>query len=170
VSRAQGPEGPGRFFREAFDRKADPCLEGRVGRLLEYLDSEQYKGNGVEVPPWDDMSLRPEVLSDPGVLPEAIVGEHLRVFVNECTWTWSRIRNMNYAKAKDERFFDEHVCEFSDLYNAAKFKETMLARGVVITSQHRWSIATDMTNGCCTLRSLIFCWSVRSYAMPRCVK
>eukprot|EP00927_Polykrikos_kofoidii_P070707 TRINITY_DN67107_c0_g1_i1.p1 TRINITY_DN67107_c0_g1~~TRINITY_DN67107_c0_g1_i1.p1 ORF type:complete len:535 (-),score=75.07 TRINITY_DN67107_c0_g1_i1:320-1924(-) len=118
------------FFKGAFDRLADPCLEGRVGRLMAFTEclvakfDSSYNSLG---PPWDDVSLRPLPAESS---PLERTGEHLRVFIAECTWRWSQNRNFTYEEAKMLRFNDEHAKEFTMLYNAAEFEATMLARGV----------------------------------------
>merc|ERR1712176_260178 len=45
------------FFKDAFDRTADPCLEGRVGRLMEYLEAKRPPDSESSgMPPWEDVS------------------------------------------------------------------------------------------------------------------
>lgn len=132
-----------RFFKEAFDRTADPCLEGRVSRLMEYLDARRQEADGslAHSPPWDDVSLR---LPGPSAPPREIVGEHLRVFVNECTWRWSQEKGMDYATAKEKRMTDDNSNEFSRLYNASAFEVAMLARGVAgDASARQWEVQTE---------------------------
>merc|ERR1712048_1506789 len=75
------------FFKQAFDRNADPCLEGRVGRIMEYLDSKKQSKAAADCPPWADVSLEALPASTSS---RDVVGEHLRVFINECTWRWSK--------------------------------------------------------------------------------
>lgn len=129
------------FFREAFDRKADPCLEGRVGRIMEYLDAKRQAGSSVKAPPWQDVSLNK-------LLPEAtqqdIIGEHLRVFVNECTWRWCCMRGLDYKLAKEVRLTDAHAADFTRLYNAETFRVAMYARGVVPEGvAKQWEVSTE---------------------------
>ena len=126
------------FFSEAFDRSADPCLEGRIARVMEYLEK---RGKGVthgHTPPWEDVSLR-------ALGPEAevndIVGDHLRVFLNECTWRWSIDHKVSYEKAKELRDGDE---EFVRSFNADTFEAAMLARGSVRDPfTCRWEVFTE---------------------------
>jgi len=124
------------FFREAFDRTADPCLEGRVGRLMHYLEA---KGGGKltnpSTPPWEDVSLRPLPKGTP---PLDIVGEHLRVFLGECVWAWSRRQKLEYEAAKEAKDQPEHAEEFASLFNDATFVEALRNRGVVSDSVPQW--------------------------------
>merc|ERR1719203_1133006 len=103
------------FFREAFDRNADPCLEGRAGRIMEYLQARSQVLAAGAGPSWEDLSLHP-LPAD--AAPQVIVGEHLRVFVNECTWRWARHRGLDYTTAKTERETEAAAAEFSALCNA----------------------------------------------------
>mmetsp|Transcript_97730 Transcript_97730/g.170662 ORF Transcript_97730/g.170662 Transcript_97730/m.170662 type:complete len:410 (-) Transcript_97730:23-1252(-) len=135
--------GTRRFFKEAFDRTADPCLEGRVSRLMEYLDRQRQAIDGslARAPPWDEVSLR---LPDGSPSSRDVVGEHLRVFINECTWRWAQGKGMDYATAKEKRLDDENAQEFSHLYNASAFEVAMLARGVAgDASSRQWEVQTE---------------------------
>lgn len=86
-----------RFFREAFDRTADPCLEGRVGRLLTFLErNADQEGSGEEPPAGD---LVAEALPK-GSTADRVIGEHLRVFNNRVVWDWARASGLAYARAK----------------------------------------------------------------------
>lgn len=86
-----------RFFREAFDRTADPCLEGRVGRLLMFLERHADPEDAGEGPPASDLAA--EALLR-GSSAELVVGEHLRVFNNQVVWDWARASGLTYARAK----------------------------------------------------------------------
>lgn len=140
--------GPGRFFRDAFDRRADPCLEGRMARIFEYLERARMQSEGpTGTAPWEDISLK--VLA-PDAKPNDVVGEHLRVFVNECTWKWAQDRGLEYEVAKARRSGDVHAAEFNRLFNADTFRAAMLARGVVEQppaavrqDQVQWEVKTD---------------------------
>lgn len=135
------PGGPLMFFKTAFDRTADPCLEGRMGRVMEYIESRRRAADPAAscAPPWEDVTLR--------VLPEGspvreVIGEHLRVFVAECTWRWAVQQGLKYDDAKEVRFGEKKE-EFSQLFNAATFEAAMLARGVASDSHLRqWQSAT----------------------------
>lgn len=133
-----------RFFREAFDRTADPCLEGRVSRLMEYLDKRRQESDSTLAcaPPWDDVSLRP---LDGTANHQDVVGEHLRVFVNECTWRWAGQRGLDYAAAKEVRIRDESAQrEFAHFFNANAFEAAMLARGVAAdATAKQWEVNTE---------------------------
>merc|ERR1719401_1940284 len=133
-----------RFFKEAFDRTADPCLEGRVGRLMEYLDARRQEADAslACAPPWDDVSLRP-LNSEAGA--RDVVGEHLRVFVNECTRKWAGVKGLSYAAAKEARMKDEQAQQdFSRLFNALAFEIAMLARGVATDAVFKqWEVQMD---------------------------
>lgn len=123
---AQGDRGGmRRFFQEAFDRLADPCLEGRVGRLLEYLATTVAAG-GADAPRPQDLALQ-TLPATAGA--EEIVGEHLRVFVNECTWNWARERGIGYSVAVADR--DDGDLAFMELCNAETFKAAVIAKGEV---------------------------------------
>lgn len=123
---AQKTHSMSKFFKEAFDRKADPCLEGRVDRLMKFIET---RGASLDpgMPPWEDVSLKalPQNSS-----PQDIVGEHLRVFVAECTWAWSRQVGVTYDRAKEIRFDDEHSYGFVQLCNASRFRSSMVSRSV----------------------------------------
>lgn len=123
---AQKTQSMKKFFKEAFDRKADPCLEGRVDRLMKFIES---RGSHLDpgMPHWEDVSLKALPQSSS---PQEIVGEHLRVFVAECTWAWSRQVGVTYERAKEVRFDDEHSGGFVQRCNAAKFRASMVSRGV----------------------------------------
>lgn len=140
VGRA-GKGGLRAFFREGFDRKADPCLEGRVGRIMEYLDAKRQAGSSVKAPPWQDVSLNKLAA---GATQQEIIGEHLRVFVNECTWRWCCMRGLDYKLAKDVRLTDAHAADFTRLYNADTFRAAMYARGVIPEGPAKqWEVSTE---------------------------
>mmetsp|Transcript_80720 Transcript_80720/g.261639 ORF Transcript_80720/g.261639 Transcript_80720/m.261639 type:complete len:210 (-) Transcript_80720:49-678(-) len=112
-----------------------------MGRLLSYLEKESMVASGkVSMPPWEDVSLQP--LRE-GAPPMDIVGEHLRVFVNECTWTWAQAKKMEYEAAKAARGEDEHAAEFANLCNESTFTDALKARGVVATEGVQWECAAD---------------------------
>jgi len=138
------PESMRRFFKEAFDRSADPCLEGRVSRLMEYLEARRQEADVslAHAPPWDDVSLRPLAAE---ASPQEVVGEHLRVFVNECTWKWAGEKGLDYASAKEALTKDvQGQREFTRLFNAPAFEVAMLARGVATDAVARqWEVNTD---------------------------
>lgn len=126
-----GRDSPAEFFREGFDRLADPCLEGRYGRLTEFIER---KSTGLPGD-WEDfsyslggvlsgMSSSPavggaaggslggtSVLAAPagGAGPRAttapsiedIIGEHIRVFTNRCLRDSAGKLNADYGRAKD---------------------------------------------------------------------
>eukprot|EP00928_Gymnodinium_smaydae_P071066 TRINITY_DN54748_c0_g1_i1.p1 TRINITY_DN54748_c0_g1~~TRINITY_DN54748_c0_g1_i1.p1 ORF type:complete len:420 (-),score=64.06 TRINITY_DN54748_c0_g1_i1:60-1223(-) len=137
------------FFKLAFDRTADPCLEGRMGRLLEYLEKKRAladPSHGTQAP-WEDVSLQPLPVT---ASARDVVGEHLRVFVGECTWRWSRQRRITYEEAKRLRLGETSVAEdFNKLYNAQTFAVAMRARGVLDVAESatsrscRWETRTD---------------------------
>jgi len=139
-----GRRGTRGFFQEAFDRKADPCLEGRTGRIMCYLERLRSSNEpaSASTAPWEDISLRP---MPQGARPRDVVGEHLRVFVNECTWRWARENEVDYEEAKTARLSEEHAAEFSRLFNAAAFEAAMRARGVVAIpgTEDRWEVLAD---------------------------
>lgn len=131
------------FFIKAFDRTADPCLEGRAGRILDYLSQLKATSGGgpLKIPPWEDVSLEPRA---PDATAKDIVGEHLRVFVNECTWRWSQDRGIDYYDAKTSRQSEPEATDFAKLYNATTFKATLLSRGVVEDVDAKcWEVQLD---------------------------
>lgn len=135
---AVGVEG---FFREAFDRTADPCLEGRAGRLLEYLQSRSQVPGAVRGrPPPGDLAVE---LPGAGAEPEAVVGEYLRVFVNDCTWRYALREGLDYDRAKLER--DRDGAEsFAELCNAATFEVMLLARGCIFDKPPKqWEVQLE---------------------------
>jgi hypothetical protein len=129
------------FFRNAFDRTADPCLEGRVGRIMEFLELRQGRGKE-DAAPWADVSLQPLARS---ATSKDLVGEHLRVFVNECTWQWSKEKGISYDLAKQLRQQDEEAKDFARLYNADSFKTALLSRNVVKTGGKVWEVQGNNT-------------------------
>lgn len=130
------------FFKRAFDRTADPCLEGRTTRLMEYTEKVSKAGTVPGEAPWEDVSLQRLPAK---ATPRDIVGEHLRVFCNECTWTWARQRGLDYEQAKAARLGGDEALEkeFAALYNAASFRNVMHARGVVLDPGVCWEVQTD---------------------------
>mmetsp|Transcript_90714 Transcript_90714/g.142435 ORF Transcript_90714/g.142435 Transcript_90714/m.142435 type:complete len:426 (+) Transcript_90714:56-1333(+) len=121
------------FFRGAFDRTADPCLEGRLGRLMEYLEAKRSADcEATGIPPWEDVSLKP---LKPDAAVRDVVGEHLRVFMGECTWTWSRNRGMTYEAAKTARDTEEHSSSFATVFNEATFEACLVSKGVAAKPQ-----------------------------------
>jgi len=137
--------GPLEFFKTAFDRTADPCLEGRTGRILEYLEKHRKGNTPVQTAPWEEVSLRPLPRT---AQPRDVIAEHLRVFVNECTWRWSREKGLTYEQAKQVRLSDTNAADFSRLYNASTFADAMRARGIVANSSAmRWEVTTDQSSG-----------------------
>lgn len=115
------------FFQAAFDREADPCLEGRVSRLLNYL--EKYSSTASpSVAPWEDVSLRPLAES---ATPTDIVGEHLRVFMGECTYEWALAKGLSYEQAKDARLQAEHAADFERAFNDVTFAAALRSKGAV---------------------------------------
>jgi len=134
-----------RFFLEAFDRNADPCLEGRVGRILDYIQSRS-KALSPQTgePPFEDLAIRPLPLS---ASAEMFIGEHLRVFVNECTWRWAKARGVDYATAVADRGDDASpgFSDFSAMCNAATFEAALLSRGLVgdASSSGRWEVQLE---------------------------
>lgn len=121
--------GTSRFFKDAFDRTADPCLEGRLGRLLEYLEKVTQRGDKKkDVAPWEDVSLQP---ISPTAPPNDVVGEHLRVFINECTWQWARDSDIDYEAAKQMRHSEGSADDFNRRFNADTFRAAMRARNIV---------------------------------------
>jgi len=134
--------GTGRFFKEAFDRTADPCLEGRMGRILEYLEKARKVGKSTEIAPWEDVSLQP---IPPTAPVNDVVGEHMRVFINECTWRWAQDKGIEYEAAKKLRHEEPHAEEFNKAFNADTFRAAMVARNVVKAEEPaaQWFVATD---------------------------
>lgn len=127
------------FFQEAFDRNADPCLEGRVNRILEYLHSRSQVLGATNAPPPEDLVV--QSLGE-NATPQAIVGEHLRVFVNECTWRWARERGIDYDIAKAQT--DQEGSDFDLRCNAETFEATLLARGVASdVAGRQWEVKLE---------------------------
>eukprot|EP00438_Fugacium_kawagutii_P009436 Skav202047 [mRNA] locus=scaffold1138:382123:397889:- [translate_table: standard] len=136
------------FFRKAFDRpcQADPCLEGRTSRLMQF--AEQQRVSGGSMPPWEDISVQ-RLAADASV--KDVAGEHLRVFCNECTWQWAKKSGQSYDKAKEVRFGkdDAMVADFARIYNADSFSHAMRARGVVRGgSSCRWEVMDHSGQPC----------------------
>lgn len=132
------------FFRTAFDRQADPCLEGRTDRLMAYIEARkpsESAGAGAGAPPWEDVSLRS---LPPRTSAQDVIGEHLRVFINECTWTWSKTQGTSYEEAKTIRLDSEHSADFAQLYNAETFEAALVSRGLLVDDHVvQWEAATD---------------------------
>eukprot|EP00418_Pyrodinium_bahamense_P068897 CAMPEP_0179077812 /NCGR_PEP_ID=MMETSP0796-20121207/34806_1 /TAXON_ID=73915 /ORGANISM="Pyrodinium bahamense, Strain pbaha01" /LENGTH=344 /DNA_ID=CAMNT_0020775101 /DNA_START=55 /DNA_END=1089 /DNA_ORIENTATION=- len=90
------------FCGEAFDRTADPCLEGRLGRILAYLEAHgaEERGQGAAAPgspPPGELDVEP---LPEGLPVERVVGEHLRVFRNRCIHRWAQESGLPYERAK----------------------------------------------------------------------
>jgi len=132
------------FFREAFDRNADPCLEGRVGRIMEYLQSRSQVPNACRRPPAEDLAV--QSLQE-NASPKAIVGEYLRVFVNECTWRLAKERGVDYEIAKKERQGEASsasAASFARLCNAHSFEASVLAKGLASDlPPRRWEVRLE---------------------------
>lgn len=140
IAKAQRDGGCLNFFRKSFDRSADPCLEGRTCRILEYLEKTRLSADPAAKgkAPWEDVSLKP---MPEGALAQDVVGEHLRVFVNECAWRWASEKGIDYEEAKSTRMDD---AAFEVLFNAATFEHAMLMRGVAAGELGvRWETQTD---------------------------
>merc|ERR1711963_658858 len=93
--------GPLTFFRKAFDRTADPCLEGRVSRLLAYIEERQGRHGNSEVPPWEDVSLR---TLPPGSAPADILGAPMRargVCMGACRGSWESANKVGEGAPTD---------------------------------------------------------------------
>lgn len=106
---------------------------------MEYLEKMRMQADPAaqKIAPWEDVSLKP--LPD-GTPAQDVVGEHLRVFINECTWRWAREKSVDYEEAKTSRTGD---ASFEELYNAATFETAMLSRGVAAgDSGVRWEVQT----------------------------
>ncbi|CAJ1357777.1 unnamed protein product [Effrenium voratum] len=116
----QDPDGPLVFFNQAFDRMSDPCLEGRVGRLAEYM-SRRVKGAQAA----EDFFIQ----QNPSASVEAVVGEFLRVFGNECTAACAAVQGLTYQEAVAKRQ-EGHLPGFEELCNASTFEEFLLAKGI----------------------------------------
>lgn len=131
-----------RFFKDAFDRNADPCLEGRAGRIMDYLNSQSQVNGAARSPPWEDVALQQLPVD---ASPQDLVGEHLRVFVSECTWRWAQERGLDYAAAKEERQnCSDAAADFTRVFNDASFEAAMLARGVVgDVNKMQWEVEID---------------------------
>mmetsp|Transcript_43366 Transcript_43366/g.120001 ORF Transcript_43366/g.120001 Transcript_43366/m.120001 type:complete len:382 (-) Transcript_43366:139-1284(-) len=85
------------FFQTAFDKTADPCLEGRLGRLLAFLEDRHSYDDSPDEPPWGDLCVEP--LAD-DASAEHVIGEHLRTFNNLCVWRWAQSCKIPYSRAK----------------------------------------------------------------------
>mmetsp|Transcript_93241 Transcript_93241/g.259747 ORF Transcript_93241/g.259747 Transcript_93241/m.259747 type:complete len:521 (-) Transcript_93241:139-1701(-) len=89
------------FSGEAFDRTADPCLEGRLGRILAYLEAHAAEAEGEGAAPGDPAPGEVHVEPMPEGSPvEKVVGEHLRVFRNQCIHRWAQVCGLPYERAK----------------------------------------------------------------------
>lgn len=129
------------FYKSAFDRTADPCLEGRFGRIMDYIERRRASldPKACRGPSWEDVSLKTLPEDAPA---QEVVGEHLRVFIAECTWQWAQQHGLSYEDATGARQQPEHVTDFSRLFNAISFEAAMVARGVVIdTGVFQWESA-----------------------------
>ncbi|CAK0813143.1 unnamed protein product [Prorocentrum cordatum] len=125
------------FFKVAFDREADPCLEGRVSRLLDYLEKHESAASP-SAAPWEDVSLRPLAAS---ATPTDIVGEHLRVFMGERTYEWALAKGLSYEQAKDARLRPEHAADFERTFNDVTFAAALRSKGVVADPvQVKWEV------------------------------
>jgi len=89
------------FGKETFDRTADPCLEGRMGRLLEFLEkhppADAAASEDAGKPPWEDVSVKEFLATETA---DSVVGEYLRVFRNLCVWKVAQDAGLSYADAK----------------------------------------------------------------------
>lgn len=87
------------FTGQAFDRTADPCLEGRLGRMYAFLElhGSTEVASDAEPPPGDVvLELQPA-----GSPVEKVVGEYLRVFRNTCIYKWAQDNKLSYQRARE---------------------------------------------------------------------
>jgi hypothetical protein len=128
------------FFKEAFDRCSDPCLEGRVDLLITYVVNRTVLTDTCQ-PPVEDMAVQP---LQPSATAHDIIGEHLRVFINECTWVWCCEKGLTYSAAKLARTDGSYATEFRRYYNAPAFECALQVRGVVVeTDAKLWEVMTE---------------------------
>lgn len=121
------------FFAEAFDRHADPCLEGRVSRLMEYLSIKA--AGDLDRPTWEDLSV--QKLSSTASAVD-VVGEHLRVFVNQATWIWAQKQGVSYSTASLDRQVGRSPAR---LFSATDFEAWILAKGLAREiPTRRWEV------------------------------
>mmetsp|Transcript_8707 Transcript_8707/g.19011 ORF Transcript_8707/g.19011 Transcript_8707/m.19011 type:complete len:321 (+) Transcript_8707:674-1636(+) len=141
AAREDSDSGIAVFFREAFDRHADPCLEGRVGRLMDYLQMKS-KGLAEGLPPPEDFAIELPTANEPSC--EAVVGEYLRVFTNSCVWRWALQEGLDYQKAKLERQKEINAEKFTGICNTATFQVDLLAQNAILDEPSKqWEVEIE---------------------------
>jgi len=134
------------FFREAFDRQADPCLEGRVGRLMQYLQKKSKELSEGSLPS-EDFAIELPTTSPTGAhaqTRDALVGEYLRVFTNSCVLRWAQQEGLEYQKAQFERQKEVNARKFAEICNTATFEVELLARNVVYDAPAKqWEVEVE---------------------------
>lgn len=113
---------------------------------MEYLEAKRASADPAanNTPPWEDVSLRP---LKPGTPARDVVGEHLRVFMGECTWSWSRTLGLSYEDAKTARSDPRHADNFAAVFNAATFEAALVSKGVAAKPEagagRQWEAMAD---------------------------
>eukprot|EP00928_Gymnodinium_smaydae_P024258 TRINITY_DN19681_c0_g3_i3.p1 TRINITY_DN19681_c0_g3~~TRINITY_DN19681_c0_g3_i3.p1 ORF type:complete len:458 (+),score=58.12 TRINITY_DN19681_c0_g3_i3:57-1376(+) len=120
----EASEDPVHFFKTAFSRSSDPCLEGRIRLLEGYLMSKQSDAAGGG-PSLDDVVARH--LGHKATTLD-IVGEYLRVFRNECIWRWAQEKEvpLTFTEASlalnSPQLASEDEASFQRLFHAGEFR------------------------------------------------
>eukprot|EP01102_Stenamoeba_stenopodia_P023054 TRINITY_DN980_c0_g1_i2.p1 TRINITY_DN980_c0_g1~~TRINITY_DN980_c0_g1_i2.p1 ORF type:complete len:502 (-),score=174.98 TRINITY_DN980_c0_g1_i2:218-1723(-) len=126
-----------KFFTTAFDRTADPCLEGRVGRLQLYIENSPYHwkkdgANGAEdimMVKWRDFNLLFEERANEE--KEACFGEFLRVFLNTTALKYAKSVGRPYEEIQSSRAKGLPLPDFYEKFCTIKlFRDYLEENGI----------------------------------------
>lgn len=109
-----------RFFAQAFDRHRDPCLEGRVALLMEFLA---------------DLTIsapRSTCTESKGTV-EFRVGSLLTAFREQCFSRFTELRGLSHAEAEAmwASKTSPDLADFAQLFNAAEFVKYLHSSGAL---------------------------------------
>lgn len=118
------------FFTTAFERDADPCLEGRLSHLLQYIEESpsfqvEAGTESQEGVPWKDTCLDLRAKLD----PQGLVGEYLRVFTNSRLAEFAAKEKLAYPAAKKD-YQNGRLPKFESWCSRAAFREYLEGQGL----------------------------------------
>jgi len=108
--------------------------------FLENHPAEDMSPESSAKPAWHELTVEP-FPPDASVLD--VIGEHLRVFINSCTWAWAQKAGISYTEAKarwtlaggaSTSHDSRALPEVDELCNARTFMAYLVSAGVVNAS------------------------------------
>lgn len=142
-----GPKAIKKFFKLAFSRDSDPCLEGRVSLLLRFIEEmpEFQKEAGTvskEGVPWADTSLDFRAKLD----AKGLVGEYMRVYINLQTAQYAKDNELKYVDVKNSISLGKQLKNFEEDYcNSKLFKKHLNEIGFI--KKKRYTNKKKNSNG-----------------------